>query len=276
MIDGAGKTTTIRILNGVLSATHGRATVLGLDPGADGPEVRARTGVLTETPSLDERLTARENLSFAAQLFGVPGRLVAARVDELLRRFELSERADDRTAGFSRGMKQRLALARAVVHDPELLFLDEPTAALDPVAARDVHELIRCYAGDDGRTVVLTTHNLVEAQRLCDRVVILRRGRSIAQGTTAELARQLSAAGRVEIDVGADDVDVALGSLRSLLDDAAVEVEGETLLVEGVGRHRLPELVSALTGAGVSVFRVMPGEPSLEDVYFALHAEDEA
>jgi ABC-2 type transport system ATP-binding protein len=273
--NGAGKTTTIRILNGLLAPTQGAVEVLGMDPTVLGPQIRARTGVLTETPSLDERLTARENLAFAAQLFGVAARSVDARVAELLERFELSERANDRTAGFSRGMKQRLALARALVHDPELIFLDEPTAALDPVAARDVHQLIRSYAGEERRTVVITTHNLVEAQRLCDRVIILRNGRSIADGSPAELAGQLAGAGKVEIEVGPEDVDAALASTAGVLDGAAVQVDGATLLLDGVGRDRLPGLVAELAHAGVSIYRVSPSEPSLEDVYFALHAEDE-
>ena len=116
--------------------------MFGLDPAASGPEIRARTGVLTESPSIDERLSARENLTFSAILFGVDSTAVRGRVGELLERFGLTDRADDRTVGFSRRMKQRLALARTLVHRPHALFLDEPTAALDPVAAREVHELI--------------------------------------------------------------------------------------------------------------------------------------
>lgn len=273
--NGAGKTTTIRILNGLLAPTAGTVEVLGMDPATDGHAVRARTGVLTETPSLDERLTARENLAFAAQLFGLAARAARTRVGELLERFDLAERADDRTAGFSRGMKQRLALARAVVHDPELIFLDEPTAALDPVAARDVHQLIRSYAGDERRTVVITTHNLVEAQRLCDRVVILRHGRPIADGTPAELSRQLAGAGRVEIEVAAAEGERAVAAAQPLLDGAAAQVEGDVVVIEGFGRERLPVLVRQLADAGVSIFRVSSAEPSLEDVYFALHADEE-
>jgi len=270
--NGAGKTTTIRVLNGLLSPTAGGASVLGLDPRTHGPQIRARTGVLTENPSLDERLTARENLGFAAQLFGVAGAAVAERVDRLLADFGLRERADDRTAGFSRGMKQRLALARALIHDPELIFLDEPTAALDPVAARDVHELIRAMAAEQRRTVVITTHNLVEAQRLCDRVVILRHGRSIADGTPTDLSRQLAGSGRVEIEVGAGQAELAAATVRDGRDGANATVEGELLLVDGVGRDGLPPVVEALVAAGVAIYRVTPSEPSLEDAYFALHA----
>lgn len=271
--NGAGKTTSIRILNGLLAPTSGRASVLGMDPQRHGPQIRARTGVLTETPSLDERLTARENLAFAAQLFGVPSASVASRVVELLATFGLSERADDRAAGFSRGMKQRLALARALVHDPELILLDEPTAALDPVAAREVHELVRGYADDEARTVVITTHNLVEAQKLCDRVVILRNGRAIAEGAPADLARQLSVATQVEIEVAPGDATAADQVARGLPDGASATLDGETLVVDGLGRDRLPALVAELARAGVSIFRVNPREATLEDVYFALHDE---
>ena len=274
--NGAGKTTTIRVLNGVLAATAGEAHVLGLDATSDGPKIRARTGVLTETPSLDERLTARENLGFAAQLFGVTRSEVAGRVVDLLDRFGLLDRADDRVAGFSRGMKQRLALARALVHRPEVLFLDEPTAALDPVAARDVHLLIRAFAAEEQRTVVITTHNLVEAQRLCHRVVILRQGRSIAVGTPAELSQQLSGAGQVEIEVGARQVEQAAAVARAAAHDAQVELDGDVLRVGGLGRESLPALVAELVRADVSIYRVTPSEPSLEDAYFALHAEDDA
>jgi ABC-2 type transport system ATP-binding protein len=276
--NGAGKTTAIRLLNGVISASAGHARVLGLDPGVAGPEIRARTGVLTETPSLDERLSARENLVFAAHLFGVERQAIGARVDGLLERFKLSDRAADRASGFSRGMKQRLALARALIHDPELIFLDEPTAALDPVAARDVHQLIRDYAREQGRTVVITTHNLVEAQRLCDRVIILRRGRAIADGSPAQLGRDVSASTRVEIEVGELDAEPAMAVARAALDGASVAPDGATvaldggaLVVSGLARNRLPALVRELALAGVAIYRVTSAEPSLEDVYFSLH-----
>jgi ABC-2 type transport system ATP-binding protein len=272
--NGAGKTTTIRVLNGLLSPTAGGATVLGLDPRTHGPQIRARTGVLTENPSLDERLTARENLAFAGLLFGVDRSRVTERVDRLLADFGLGERADDRTAGFSRGMKQRLALARALIHDPELIFLDEPTAALDPVAARDVHESIRAMAAEQRRTVVITTHNLVEAQRLCDRVVILRHGRSIADGTPTDLSRQLAGTGRVEIEVGTGQADLAAATVADGGHGASATMEGDVVLVDGVGREGLPRVVEKLVAAGVHIYRVTPSEPSLEDAYFALHADD--
>ena len=148
--NGAGKTTTVRLLNGVLEPTSGSACVLGLDPLTEGPAVRAQTGVLTETPSLDERLTARDNLAFYADLYNVPRADAPGRVHSLLTEFELADRADEKVGGYSKGMKQRLALARALLHKPEVLFLDEPTAALDPMAARHVHALVENLARREG------------------------------------------------------------------------------------------------------------------------------
>ena len=199
--NGAGKTTTVRLLNGVLTPYGGKARVLGLDPVKDGLALRHRTGVLTEDPALDERLTARENFSYYADLYGVPRSRVPERVEELLREFGLADRADEPVGGYSKGMKQRLALARALLHEPELLFLDEPTAGLDPVAAREVHGLIRELSRVKGRTVVLCTHNLIEAQRLCHRVAVLERGTLMALGTPEELIRGLDQELQVEVEL---------------------------------------------------------------------------
>jgi ABC-2 type transport system ATP-binding protein len=268
--NGAGKTTTIRLLNGVLGRDAGEAEVLGLDPALDGVAVRARTGVLTETPSLDERLSAAENLSFFGRLYGVAGRPLDDRVDALLGAFGLVERADDRVGGFSRGMKQRLALARTLLHDPDILFLDEPTSSLDPVAARDVHDLVDGFRRDRRRTVVLTTHNLVEAQRLCDRVMIMEHGRALAIGTPAELARTVVASRTVEIVVPAEHRDAAVRALRGAgLGDVAAGPDGLTFRVED--RDAIPTAVAVLTSVGVPIYRVAEREPDLETAYFALH-----
>lgn len=267
--NGAGKTTTIRLLNGVLAADAGRAEVLGLDAATDGTRIRARTGVLTETPSLDERMSARENLRFAGRLYGLGGPALEHRVGELLEAFGLADRADDRTSGYSRGMKQRVALARTLLHDPDVLFLDEPTAALDPVAAREVHELVEGFRRRERRTVVLCTHNLVEAQRLCDRVAILRHGRAVAVGTPAELVRAAGGSLAVEIEVDPADRDRAAAIVGSAGHAA-------DLLAEGVGftapdRDAIPPVVAALTAAGVRVYRVGSAATDLEAAYFAIH-----
>jgi ABC-2 type transport system ATP-binding protein len=249
--------------------------VLGLDPLEYGPDLRRRTGILTETPSLDERLTGRENLEIYADLYGVPVAEVAGRVEYLLEAFELEHRADEKAAGYSKGMKQRLALARALLHRPELLFLDEPTAGLDPIAAHHVHDMITRLSQEEGRTVFLCTHNLVEAQKLCDRVAVLEHGRLVALGTPAELARQWGHGQRLALEVAPEGLPAAMDVLRTTEGAADVVHEDQTLTVTGMGREAIPDLVAGLVAAGVRIYRVALQEPTLEDVYFALHGEEE-
>ena len=274
--NGAGKTTTVRLLNGVLAPDGGRARVLGSDPLGDGPALRRRTGILTETPSLDERLTGRDNLEIYAELYSVPQDRVSSRVQYLLETFELAHRADEKVGTYSKGMKQRLALARALLHQPEILFLDEPTAGLDPVAARRVHDLITRLSQEEHRTVLLCTHNLAEAQKLCARVAVLEHGRLVALGTPAELARKLGPSQSLEIEVAPGSVPAALGVIQAHQDSATAAEENGTLTIQGPDREAIPDLVASLVNAGVRVYRVAPREPSLEDVYFALHGEQEA
>lgn len=271
--NGAGKTTTVRLLNGVLEPSAGGASVLGLDPQRDGPSLRARTGVLTETPSLDERLTARDNLSIYAELYNVPRDKTAGRVDSLLGEFDLAERADEKVAGYSKGMKQRLALARALLHSPEVLFLDEPTAALDPVAARHVHTLVEILARREGCTVFLCTHNLVEAQKLCDRVAVMEQGRMVALGTPSQLTRQYVKRLDVDLEVAPDQIDLALQTLQQypqlVIDTPRREKDALTLTL--AGWEAIPELLSILVQRGLRIYRLAPQEANLEEVYFALH-----
>ncbi len=272
--NGAGKTTTVRLLNGLLAPDSGSASVLGQEPLHDGPVLRRRTGVLTETPSLDERLTGRENLEIYAELYGVPLSEVAGRIESLLEGFELAHRADEKAGDYSKGMKQRLALARALLHEPDILFLDEPTSGLDPVGARRVHELISRLSQEQHRTVLLCTHNLAEAQKLCGRVAVLEHGRLVALGTPAELARRLGRSQRLEIDVAPEQMPAALVVLEARVGAIVPSPEHGTILVTGADREMIPALVADLVGAGIRIYGITPREPSLEDVYFALHDEE--
>jgi ABC-2 type transport system ATP-binding protein len=274
--NGAGKTTAVRLLNGLLAPDGGAVRVLGLDPLDDGPELRRHTGVLTETPSLDERLTGRENLEIYADLYGVPRTEVASRIESLLAGFELAHRADEKAGAYSKGMKQRLALARALLHEPDILFLDEPTSGLDPVGARRVHELITRLSREQQRTVLLCTHNLAEAQKLCGRVAVLEHGRLVALGTPAELARRLGRSQRLEIDVASDQVPAALEVVGAVQGIPEPELENGRIMVVGADREIIPDLVSELVRAGVRIYGITPQEPSLEDVYFSLHGEEVA
>jgi ABC-2 type transport system ATP-binding protein len=248
--------------------------VLGCDPYTQGSELRKQTGVLTESPSLDERLSARENLTIYANLYGVPLDKVASRVETMLESFELETRDKEKVGGYSKGMKQRLALARALIHEPELVYLDEPTSGLDPIAARHVRDLIRTMSQEQGRTVFVCTHNLPEAQRLCHRVAVLERGKVIAMGTPAELGKQvIHTTQRVEIEVGHDAVQKALDIVKQLADVRDATAEVDVITITGAGREATPALISALAAASVPVYRVTPQEPTLEDIYFALHGE---
>ncbi|MBM7788311.1 ABC transporter ATP-binding protein [Tenggerimyces flavus] len=274
--NGAGKTTVVRLIAGVLTPTKGKVRVDGQDPVADGVSVRRRLGVLPTGPFLDLRLTARANLRFAAELFGVPRDGLTERIERSLAEFDLTDRAEDRVEGFSAGMRQRLALARVLLPEPEVLLLDEPSAQLDPLAVRMVRELIARLSREAGRTVVLCTHDLVEAQLLCDRVVVLDHGRVAAAGTPAELSAQLAAAA-VEVEVAREDAETARDILAKAVGADAIEVvpgpNGSTVLRgRGLPRHQLPELVGSLAAAHVRIYGVRPFEPSLEDVYLALYA----
>ena len=270
--NGAGKTTTVRIINGLLSPASGEVSVFGHSPLTDGPQIRRRTAVLTESPTLDDRLTARETLRAFGEMYDVPSADVTRRTDALLTEFGISDRGGDRVGGFSRGMKQRLSLARALIHDPDLLFLDEPTAGLDPAATHQLHQTVREMARTRGRTVVLCTHNLVEAQALSDRVAVLGGGELLAIGTPSELARRMSPRLEVSMEVDPEQQKQATDVLSSM-DGLSVSVERAGIIrVGGLPRDRVPSLASRLVESGVSLYRLEPHEPSLTDAYFALQA----
>ncbi|MBM5805999.1 MAG: ABC transporter ATP-binding protein [Candidatus Verstraetearchaeota archaeon] len=190
--NGAGKTTTIRMLACIVSPSGGSAKVAGYDIAKESVKVRRSVGILTENPSLYERLSAVENLEFFARAYGITNRhKVSDRIKELLDLFQLWDRRDERVATFSKGMKQKLAIARAIVHDPPILLLDEPTAGLDPEASKLIRDLIERLGSLERHTVLLCTHRLEDAERLCDRVMIISRGASKVVGTTKELRNRM-------------------------------------------------------------------------------------
>ncbi len=274
--NGAGKTTTVRLLDGVLQPDRGSARVLGLDPFTQGHEVRQRTGVLTENAGLDDRLTARENLLASARLRGWRGPAAGRTVMELLERFEMADRADDLTQGFSTGQRKRIALARSLLGDPELLFLDEPTAGLDPTATRDVAELIRTLTEGDGRTVVLATHFLAEAGALADRMAVLHRGRLVAFGRPDELAADLWAGMGAEVTLDAMADGPMIAALRAVdgVLDASPSASGAALRIRD--RSVLPALSQAVVAAGGRLYGLSGQPPSLEDVYYEIEQRAQA
>lgn len=267
--NGAGKTTTVRLLNGLFEASGGSISVMGFDPMKSGEKIREKAGVLTETPALYERLTARQNLRFFGVLAGMNDQQIERRSDELLEMFDLSHRADDRAGTFSKGMKQRLALSRAWLTNPRLLFLDEPTSGLDPEAAAQVRELIADVRQKEGTTVLICTHNLDEAQRLCDRLLIIRQGSTLAMGSLSDLRKLVSPGMWLEVQFLCPfekmDQIRALPGVLSLdvrfVDAVKIEVDSE---------QSIPQVVSGLVGLGSQILRLQPQEIPLEQVYLQL------
>jgi len=273
--NGAGKTTTIKMLITLLIPTAGKATVLGLDVVENAREVRKRIGyVFGGERGVYERLSGYDNLRYFAELYGVPPRDQKRRIEELLELVGLKGREHERAEGYSRGMKQRLHVARGLLHDPEVLFLDEPTIGLDPVGARDVRAMIASLT-DAGKTVLLTTHYMFEADALCDRIAVITQGAIVAEGTPEQLKRGVAEGTVVEVEVyGADDEAVA--RVRGLGGVTAVAVEereqAQVLVVQtGPGAQLTQAILGCLNGAEIG--RISHREPTLEDAYVALVSE---
>ena len=263
--NGAGKTTCTRVITGALGPDAGAVRVFGLDPSVDGEEVRRRCGIVSAKPALYDRLSGWDNLAYAAELYGLGrGAGARARIGEASERFGITGALDAQVGGYSTGMKTRLALARSVLHEPELLLYDEPTSGLDPESSHAVLELIREMT-DDGRTVVMCTHLLVEAEGLADQVVMLQDGRSLIDGPPGELVRRFWPDDAVEIDAEDRSGLRMVGGLPGVLAVTGGERGPATVAVESF--DRIPDLVDALTAAGVRLTRV---RHSLEDLYFAV------
>jgi ABC-2 type transport system ATP-binding protein len=270
--NGAGKTTSIKILTTLLLPTSGRARVLGFDPASEPHRVRPRIGyVFGGDRGLYDRLSARDNLSYFADVYRVPAREKQRRIDELLDVVGLRGRERERVETFSRGMKQRLHIARGLLHDPPVLFLDEPTIGLDPVGARELRETVAGLQSA-GKTILLTTHYMYEADELCGRVAVITGGRIVAEGTPASLKQGI--ADRTVIEIEATGVDEQLVSrLRGMpgVTSVVVEEHEEAQLVRvqsSLGAQLVQPLIGAL--GGVTVRAVTAREPTLEDAYVAL------
>jgi ABC-2 type transport system ATP-binding protein len=270
--NGAGKTTTIKMLITLLVPTSGTARVLGHDVVREPREVRRRIGyVFGGDRGLYERLSALDNLRYFAELYAVPPRAQRPRIAELLELVGLAGREQERVEGYSRGMRQRLHIARGLLHDPPVVFLDEPTIGVDPVGARELRSMIAGLVGA-GKTVLLTTHYMFEADSLCDRLAVIAKGRILAEGTPSDLKALVSDRTVVEIEAyGADDRTVE--RLRSAPGVESVSVEereqAQLLLVHAAaGSEPTQRLLAELNG--VRVGRVTTREPTLEDAYVAL------
>ena len=272
--NGAGKTTTMRMLATLLEPTRGEARVLGIDVRREPRRVRARLGcVLSGERSVYWKLTARENLEYFAALYHVPRQDTARRIARALETVELADRADDYVERFSMGLRQRLVLARALLPDPPLLLLDEPTVGLDPQAARHMRERIQALRAE-GRTVLLTTHYMEEADQLCDRIAIIDRGRIAALGTPLELKRRILAEQVVRLEVTVDGDDSALINRLDRSGQVVRRERENRLLAVTVhcdsARDFVPAAFDASRAEGCSIRHVEVVPVTLEDVFIEL------
>jgi ABC-2 type transport system ATP-binding protein len=276
--NGAGKTTTARMLACLISPSEGSAKVGGYKIGEDPLKVRQTVGILTENPSLYERLTAYENMDFFAEAYGLSDlQEKSNRIREVLDFFNLWERRNDKVATFSKGMKQKLAIAIALVHNPPILFLDEPTAGLDPESSKEVRDLMEMLSRHEKHTILLCTHHLEDAEKLCNRVMIINRGKSVIIGTPDELRERITSKPTVQItlkklnpelieaakkvnQIRGVHADKSASSLTITLDDA---------------QSGTPEVVRKIVEAKGLVLSVNILRPSLEEAYLKLIKEEQ-
>ena len=267
--NGAGKTTLQRMLVTVLTPTEGTATVAGADILREANKVRERIGVVTQASTLDLELTALENMNLYGKYYGVPRKKRQEKISELLEVVGLADRAKIPVAGYSGGMKRRLEIIRALVHEPEVLFLDEPTTGLDPQARAAVLDYVKKIHEEHGITLVITTHYLDEAENLCDRLAIIDRGKIVALGTPTELKRKISGGDIVEADFSALP-DTALKALEGA--DFVLEVKrrdgGLTILVKN-GAEAVPKIVEIVDSKGGKLRTITLRELTLDDVFLS-------
>ncbi len=265
------------MLTTLLLPTSGTARVLGIDVAAHPTEVRRQIGyVFGGERGLYERLSALDNLRYFAELYGVPAREQKRRIAELLELTGLAGRENERAEGYSRGMKQRLHIARGLLHDPPVLFLDEPTIGVDPVGARELRATIAQLA-TGGKTILLTTHYMFEADALCDRIAIISKGEIVGQGTPAQLKAQVAEGRVLEIEVfGVDESSIeAMRTLGGVLSVGVEEREQAQVIVVQTepGTELTHALLAELNGAAVG--RIASREPTLEDAYVSLVSAEE-
>jgi ABC-2 type transport system ATP-binding protein len=271
--NGAGKTTTIRLMLGLLRPTAGRATVLGYDTQTHAAAIRVRTGALLEHSGLYERLSGEDNLAFYARVWGLPAGERQARIETLLKHFGLWERRKETVVKWSRGMKQKLAIARTLLHRPPLVFLDEPTAGLDPVAAAALRDDLANLVANEGVTVFLNTHNLSEAEKLCAQVGVIRQGKLLAVGTP-EALKDSSEKPRVKISgsgLGPDIVE----QIKRMSSVAEAQIINGALHLTLQEHRPVAPVIAALVGLGVGIEEVIKEKASLEQVFLTL-MEDES
>jgi len=270
--NGAGKTTTIHLLLGLLEPTQGRARVMGFDTRSQADEIRNRSGALLEFSGLYERMSAEDNLDLFGRIYCMSGPERKARAKELLTHLDLWDRRKEKVGNWSRGMKQKIAIARALFHHPPLVFLDEPTAGLDPVAAAALHADLTSLVANEGVTVFLNTHNLAEAEKLCAQVGVIRNGKLIAIGNPDEL-RSRNSLHKIEI-IGSGFTEETLTLVQARPEVKQAEIQNGRLLIELNGGNIIGPLVTLIVKSGAEIEDISRGGESLEDLFLTLMQEE--
>jgi len=274
--NGAGKTTTVRMLACIISPSEGSARVAGYEVSRDSLKIRQMVGILTENPSVYDRLTAYENMDFFAEAYGVSDTQERQnRIRKLLEFFELWERRNGKVATLSKGMKQKLAIARALVHEPPILFLDEPTSGLDPESAKGIRDLTERLSHDEKRTILLCTHRLEDAEKLCNRVMIIRNGRSVIVGTPEELRNKIAGQPVLQITLRSLNRKI-IEAVKELKHVREVNADGSVarlmVAVDDV-EAATPEVIRSIIYADGMVLSANVVRPSLEEAYLKLVSE---
>jgi ABC-2 type transport system ATP-binding protein len=268
--NGAGKTTTIRIILGLLAATSGKVTLLGQDVRID--NVRKKIGFVLEADGLYDNLTAAENLLYYARLYDIPQ--PAQKIITVLKQVGLAERARDKVGAYSKGMRQRLALARAITPDPEVLVLDEPTAGVDPTGQIEIRQLMLDMIHRGGKTILLSSHNLDEVQRICNRIALIHQGQIRLYGELEQFKREMGQGGLV-IETAETVPPATLDELQKL-PDVSVREQKDDVLTLNVGKNvEVSGIITLLASRGVKIEQIKKQEASLEDMYTTIVKESE-
>lgn len=269
--NGAGKTTTIRLLLGLLEPTSGNAEILGFDSQTEAEKIRAMTGALLEHTGIYEQMSAEDNLEFYGRAFHMTASERKNRIDELLSRMGLWERRKERAGLWSRGMKQKLALARTLLHKPSLILLDEPTAGLDVQAAVAIRNDLEALVSEQEVTIFLTTHNMTDAERLCNQVAIIKNGQLIAEGKPDQLRANVGST-QVEI-IGSGFSKPVLNSLQSHPSVSSVKTQNNHLTIDLIEEKLIPDLVAILVSNGAQIEEIQRRKANLEEIFLEVIGE---
>jgi ABC-2 type transport system ATP-binding protein len=266
--NGAGKTTMVRVFSGIVAPTGGTARILGRDVSTEGSYVRSRCGFQTDA-GLYENLSAEDNLTIWGELYGLKEDALAQRVKDLLELFDLGERSKDLAGSFSKGMKQKLSIARALIHEPDILFLDEPTAGLDPESSWELLAYLKKYIHNGRRTVFLCSHRLEEVESLCDHVALLERGRLLASGSIEELSKSIwpKPVFLIELKEGLERYADSLTEKKLVSEAGVLESRLRVVLDK---REDISEVISCLVSEKAGILSVSDEQHILKDVYFTL------